>query len=62
MLIDELGQPACENIWLLVMIHGPLKINVSPYSPPTQSISTFLSKLYILEILMWLNDNYNVTV
>ena len=48
-LLTELGRAGRENIWPLVMAHGPrcarsvrhdLGPNIFPSGPPTQSIST----------------------
>ena len=48
-LLTELGRAGRENIWPLVMVHGPrcarsvrhdLGPNIFPSGPPTQSIST----------------------
>ena len=49
-LLTELGRAGRENIWPLVMAHGPrcarsvrhdLGPNIFPSGPPTQSISTY---------------------
>ena len=49
-LLTELGRAGRENIWPLVISHGPrcarsvrhdLGPNIFPSSPPTQSISTY---------------------
>ena len=51
-LLTELGRAGRENIWPLVMAHGPrcarsvrhdLGPNILPSGPPTQSISTYYS-------------------
>ena len=53
-LLTELGRAGRENIWPLVMAHGPrcarsvrhdLGPNIFPSGPPTQSISTYYSRL-----------------
>ena len=49
-LLTEFGRAGRENIWPLVMAHGPrcarsvrhdLGPNIFPSGPPTQSISTY---------------------